>query len=242
MSRTTLLSVFCLCVLACCGCNGPRARTDFDFGPGGWGGADLEFSRNPADGSLAIKSGMLVNRDFRWADSQFSLDFKDKPDLVWGFRLLDDTFRDMRRRDLLQSRTVIKTGPDKFYTGSNLPASEIWRLWPYDRVLDVAFVRDKDGRGYKVFGGWWQERILGEGLAAVKVEGAHDVRLKRNSWNRLTVTIQNGKITYKLNGKPGKGGFQVDPRANGRLGIAVHQGGPLVIRNLNLGGGEADGP
>ncbi len=227
--------VLCGClVVTVAGCRSPAVQADFQFDARGWGGPDLKYALDPSTNTITVHRGMLVNEDFRWAESRFSFEFRDRSDLVWGLRLLDRVFRGVRRADLRNTRTVVKTGPRTFVSGKDLPPDERWRLWKYDRMLDVAFVSAKKGTGYKVLGGWWYEHILGDGLAAVKVEGAHDVRIKRNAWNTFSASTLGGKFTYTLNGRPGSGSFQLDRRTNGRLGIFVKHGGPLCIRNLKF--------
>ena len=194
----------------------------------------MKYSLAPVGNVMKIESGMLVNRDFRWAESEFSFEFLDSRDLIWGIRLLDRVFRPARRRELRRARTIVKTGPKTFTSGSKLPPDQLWRFWKFDRMLDVAFLQQRKGTGYKVLAGSWKERIFDTGLDAVEIEDGHKVKIKRNAWNKFSAKIVGGKLTYLLNGEAGSGSFQVDPRTNGRLGIFVHQGGPLYIRNLKF--------
>lgn len=230
----------CLLVVGVIGCKGAPEQHDFAFDRHGWGGPDLKYTIAPVGNVIKIESGMLVNKSFRWADSEFSFEFLDNRDLVWGFRLLDLVLRPTRRRELRSQQTLVKLGPKRFVSGSRLPPGELWRLWKFDLVLDLAFVHRQKGVGYKILAGWWKERFLDNGGEAVQLEGGHDVRMRRNDWNTFCAKVTRGKLTYTLNGRPGSGWFQVDLRTNGQLGIFVHQGGPLYIRNVRLGPPEPE--
>lgn len=232
MKRSAFVAICCGLLVAAAGC---RTNPGIKFDRRGWGGPGLVYTLGGKDNTITIKRGMLMNENFRWAESEFSFEFLDQRDLVWGMRLLDDVFLAQRRRDIRSARTIILTGSKTSVPGSKLPNDQLWRLWVFDRVLDIAFTRREKGIGYKVLGGVCKQRILPGGLRAVEVKSGHDVRLKQNGWNSFSAKIVGGKFSYVLNGQPGRGTFQVDPRTNGRLGMFVGGGGPLVIRNLRLG-------
>jgi len=230
-----LFAVFAvgLLLLAAAGCVGTGGRDDIHFDSGGWGGPNLKYESD--DGTIEIESGMLINRDFRWADSEFSFEFFDTRALVWGFRLLDVVFSTVRREALCNTR--VKIGNREFILGKDLPPEQMWK---FDTVLDAEVGPDKNGRAYKLLDAVWYERILDGGKLGVRISAPHDLEVKRDAWNTFSVSIVRGKFEYSINGEPGSArALQVDPRANGRLGIFLRQGGPLLIRNLRLGGRES---
>jgi len=227
MKRTAFVAICCGLLVAAAGC---RTNTGIEFDQRGWGGPGLEYALGGQDNTITIKRGMLLNEDFRWAESEFSFEFLDRRDLVWGFRLLDAVFRAARREALRNTR--VKIGDRVFVLGKDLPADQMWK---FDTVLDIEFTRDKKGRAYKVLDGVWYETILDSGKQGVRISATRDVRIKANGWNTFSAKVVGGKLTYSLNGEPGRGVLQIDRRTNGRLGIFVGSGGHLVIRNLRLG-------
>jgi len=234
MSRPWCAAAVCgLLVLAAAGCNGPSRKKDFEFDGSGWGGADLEHRSSPSTGTFQIESGLLLNRDFRWADSEFSFDFFDTPDLKWNLVLLDSVFLSARRKDLRD--TWIKTAPKKFELGKDLGPAQ---LWVFDRVAEMGFRRDQKGTTYKVLDAWWYPRIRDEGRQAdVRLKLVYDVRVRRSSWNTFRAKVAGGRLTYWVNGEAGKDPITIDARANGRLGIFVQKGVPLRLRNFRLSAG-----
>jgi len=228
----TRFSFVCLAVCLL-GCESAEVKS-FHFDGAGWGGPGLQYTADAAADTIQLAQGMLVNEKFRWAESSFSFEFLDRQDLVWGFRLFDDVFQPERRKNL-QSSTMVKVGPKKYVPGRKLTAEQIASYWQNDVVAEVALQRDVSGRRYKVLAGWWDERILEAGASAVRVEGVQEVHLKPGTWNTFSAQIACGKLTYAINGQPGIGTIQVDPRCGGRLGFFVEKGGPLLIRHLKLG-------
>jgi hypothetical protein len=219
-----------LLLAATAGCKGSGGVKDFDFDSHGWGGPNLTYRFDAAAKIIRIDSGMLVNRDFRWAESQFSFEFLDTRDLVWGFRLLDVVFSPMRHEALRTTR--VKIGEREFVPGRNLPPGQMWK---FDTVLDVEFRPETSGGTYKVLDGVWYESIMDNGKFGVRVTAPHAARIKQNAWNTFSARIVRGKLEYQINGEPGQGTFQIDARTNGRLGMFVQAGGPLLIRNVRLG-------
>ena len=229
MYRFRILAVVCVLLVAALGGCWNSARREISFDQHGWGGPKLEYSIE-RDGLISIKSGMLINEDFRWAESEFSFDFLDRRDLVWGVRLLDSVFAAARREALRNTR--LKIGDREFVVGKDLPAGQLWK---FDTVLDAEFRRDKNSRGYKVLDGVWYERILDNGRTGVRVSAPREVRIKPNAWNTFRAKVTGGKFVFSVNGVEGRGVIQIDQRTNGRLGIFVGADGPLLIRNLRLG-------
>ncbi|MFH1732146.1 MAG: hypothetical protein ABIF82_10935 [Planctomycetota bacterium] len=227
MKRFAFAAICCGLLIAAAGC---RTNTETKFDGRGWGGPGLEYALGGQDNTITIKSGMLMNENFRWAESEFSFEFLDRRDLVWGIRLLDAVFSAARREALRNTR--VKIGDRVFVLGKDLPADQMWK---FDTVLDVEFTRDKKGKAYKVLDGVWYETILDSGKQGVRISATRDVRIRANAWNTFSAKVAGGKLTYSLNGEPGQGALQIDPRTDGRLGIFVGSGGPLVIRNLRLG-------
>lgn len=227
MKRFAFVAICCGLLIAAAGC---RTNTEIKFDERGWGGPGLEYTLGGQDNTITIKAGMLMNKDFRWAESEFSFEFLDRRDVVWGFRLLDAAFSAARGEAL--RNTIVKIGDRVFVLGKNLPADKMWK---FDTMLDVEFTRDKKGRAYKVLDGVWYETILDSGRKGPRISATRDVRIKANGWNTFSARIAGGKLTYSLNGEPGRGALQIDPRSNGRLGIFVGSGGHLMLRNLRLG-------
>jgi len=227
MKRSAFVAICCGVFIAAAGC---RTNTGIKFDRRGWGGPGLEYALGRQDNTITIKSGMLMNENFRWAESEFSFEFLDRRDLVWGFRLLDEVFR-AARRDALRN-TRVKMGDRVFVLGKDLPAGQMWK---FDTVLDVEFRRDRKGKAYKVLDGVWYEAILDSGKQGVRISATRDVMIKATAWNTFSAKVAGGKLIYSLNGEPGRGALQIDRRTNGRLGIFVGRGGPLVIRNLRRG-------
>jgi len=232
MSRVCCAVALCgLVTLALAGCNSAPTKKGFEFDNSGWGGAGVKYEADPAQEAFKVQSGLLLNRDFRWADSEFSFDFFDTPDVKWTLVLLDSVFLEARRKDLHD--TWIKTAPKKFELGKDLGPAQ---LWVFDRVAEMKFRRDRKGASYKVLDAWWYPRIRDEGRQAdIRLKLVYDVRLRRNSWNTFRAKITRGKLTYWVNGEQGKDPFEIDRRANGRLGIFVQPGVPLRLRNVRLG-------
>ena len=212
-------------IFGCWGC----AQNEISFDRHGWGGPKLEYSSG-SGGQMTVKSGMLMNEEFRWAESEFSFEFLDQRDLVWGIRLLDSVFAAARREALRNTR--LKVGDREFVLGKDLPADQMWK---FDTVLDAEFRRDKTSQGYKVLDGVWYERIQESGKTGLRVTAPREVRIKPNAWNTFKAKISGGKFVFSINGVQGRGAIQVDRRTNGRLGIFVGSGGPLLIRDLRLG-------
>jgi len=229
MKRFAFVTICCGLLAATAGC---RTDTGIQFDERGWGGPGLEYTLGGQDNTITIKAGMLMNKDFRWAESEFSFEFLDRRDLVWGVVLLDSVFAGARLEDL-RRKNLSKTREGRYRLGRELSAGELWK---YDMVADLMFAADSAGRSYKVLSVLSYERFLDGGTQGVLLRGVHDVRVTRNAWNKLTVKVEKGKLTYTVNGRPGQGVIQVDPRANGRLAILGYKKtGPLRIRNLQLG-------
>ncbi len=227
MNRHVFLLAACAALLATAvGCKSHEMKFDRH----GWGGPSLEYDRQAKGTTIILRSGMLVNKDFRWAESEFQFEFLDRRDLAWGIRLLDTVFSEGRRKALRDTR--VKIGDQTFVLGKDLPPEQLWK---FDTVVDVQLRRDKKSRGYKVLDGVWYESFLEDGRTGVRIRAVRDVRVKPNTWNRMRVTVDGGKVSFRINDEPDKGALQVDQRANGRLGIFLEAGGPLLIRNLQLG-------
>jgi len=239
MNRAIVAVGLCaLLILGAAGCNGTKSNgllaEDFTFDGSGWGGLNLKYAHVRGSGELSLASGVLFDRDFRWRNSEFSFEFFDRPDLVWGIVLLDDQFREERRR--LLENTVIKTAPST-YDPAHKSAAEY--LWTFDRVLEIQLVPVSSGLGYKVLRGWWKSRILKGGVEAVQTSGTKGARIRRNAWNSFRMKVSAGEVEYAINGVVCAEAhrLQVDRRTDGRLGLFVYQkGGPLLIRKLTLGG------
>lgn len=229
MYRFRIQLCMCVCLAAALGGCWDSVIRDTTFDRQGWGGPKLDYSL-ASDGMITIKSGMLMNKDFRWAESEFSFEFLDRRDLIWGIRLMDTVFATQRREALRNTR--LKIGDDVFVVGKDLPADQLWK---FDTVLDAELRRDEKSRGYKVLDGVWYERILDSGKTGVRVSAPCDVRIKPNTWNTFSAKIAGGKFVFALNGVENRGVIQIDQRTNGRLGIFVRADGPLLIRNLRLG-------
>lgn len=228
MVRFRIQAVVCVSLAAVLGgCWGAAGR-EMNFDRHGWGGPKLEYSTE-RNGLVTVKGGMLTNEDFRWAESEFSFDFLDRRDLVWGVRLMDSVFAKPRREALRNTR--LKIGDREFVVGKDLPADQLWK---FDTVLDAEFRRNKNSRGYKVLDAVWYERILDSGKTGVRVSAPREVTIKPNTWNTFRAKITGGKFVFAVNGVEGRGVIQIDRRANGRLGIFVSADGPLLIRNLRL--------
>ncbi len=234
MQRLDGAAVLCGLLMIAAGCGSTPPQHDFRYDNRGWGGPDLKYAVTPLGNVIRLDSGMLVNRDFRWAEEEFSFEFLDSRDLVWGIRLLDLVFRPARRQQLCSGRQLFATASGEFVVGNRLSPSEYWRLWEHDRVLDLAFVPDKQGQRYKILVGSWKEAYLENGLKAVEVGGTLQVNIHPDIWNTFSAKIVRGQLTYTVNGQPGPSPIRLDPRSNGQLGIFVRQGGPLCIRNLKL--------
>jgi hypothetical protein len=224
-------ALLCCAVLMSAGCTTSTVERDIEFDSSGWGGPNLNYTHDANAKLLSVKSGVLVNKAFRWSGSKISFEFLDRSDLAWGFVLTDLQFRAERRRALDQ--TWVKIAPKEFKKGRDVSAEQLWVL---DRVAEVKFLKEAGGRGYKAFAGWSFSRIGAEGKDAVRVGARHDAGIKRSAWNKITISITGGKLTYTLNGRQGAGGMQIDPRTNGRFGIFVLKDGPLQIRNLQQTG------
>ncbi|MFO7899491.1 MAG: hypothetical protein R6V58_10590 [Planctomycetota bacterium] len=226
--------LFCVLVALLAGCK-TAPPTDFEFDRHGWGGPDPQYTRRPESDGLELKPGVVFKQEFRWQDSTFSLEFLDKPDQVWGVVLTDFTFRGKRRRAL--DKTVIRTpGPKQFYLGRELGIDQ---LWPKYRVAELTLRRGGEGRPYKILDCWWHHDVI-DGKQNVRLTTTHDLRVRPNKWNELTVAVRRGRLTYTLNGRPcGEArALQIDPEANGRVGFFVYKNdGPLMLRNLRFGSG-----
>jgi diadenosine tetraphosphatase ApaH/serine/threonine PP2A family protein phosphatase len=212
------------------GCNGTQGALDIRFDDRGWGGPNLEYSVDSATKGIRIERGMLINKDFCWAGSEFSFEFLDTRDLVWGFRLLDEVFAAARREALRTAK--VKIGDREFVPGRGLPADQMWK---FDTVLDAECRPEKDGKTYKVLDVVWYESILENGRLGVRVSAPYEVRIRPQVWNKFSAQIVNGKLTYAVNGEACKSPLQMDKRMNGRMGIFVLKGGPLCVRNIQLG-------
>ena len=225
------LVLSCLLALLAAGCNGLGERDDFTFDGRGWGGPNLKYSTVSSEKLIKIERGMLVNEDFRWAENEFSFEFLDSRDLVWGIMCLDSVFQEGRHEEL-SKRTMSKISDGVYVPGKKLPPNQLWK---YDVALDAMFIPDREGRGYKVLNIISYEQFIDQGRQAVRVVTTHNVRIRPDAWNTVSAKFHGGRLTYSINGEPG-GGAQVDQRANGRLGILVRAGtGPLLIRNVRLG-------
>jgi len=225
------LVLSCLLALLAAGCNGLVEREDFSFDGKGWGGPNLKYSTVSSENLIRIEQGMLVNADFRWAENELSFEFLDSRDLVWGIMCMDSVFQE-GRRDELSKRTMSKVGDGVYVPGRKLPPDQLWK---YDVALDAMFIRDQEGRGYRVLNIISYEQFIDQGRQAVRVVTTQNVGIRPNAWNTFSARFRAGKLTYSINGEPG-GGAQVDQRANGYLGILVRAGtGPFLIRNLKLG-------
>jgi len=226
-----IAALCCLLAVSGAGCNDAPVRADFDFNKDGWGGPFLEYTFNPQTDTYRITSGALVSRDFRWANSQVSFQFLDKSKMVWGLVLLDHAFGKARREWMHEG--WIKIAPGNFKPGKNL---RYQKLWLYDRVAELTFRHGGEGRAYKVLDAWWDNQFI-DGQRSIRLRAEQALRVKRNTWNTLSVQIERGVLTYALNGQPCRKEerLKIDPRANGRLGMFVYKdGGPLLIRNLKL--------
>ena len=216
-------------------------RTDFDFNGAGWGGPDpkyspdpLRYTHNPTTNTFTLLGGMLLHRDFRWAEAEFSFDFMDRRNLVWGFRLFDEVLAKGRHEEL--RTTWVKIGEKKYVLGlpENLPPEQMWK---FDLVLEVRFRIDKDGRGYKILEGHGYKKMRDKGVAGVRLEAVQDAQIKSNTWNNFRAKVASGALTYWINGRKSAEPLQLDPKTNGRLGLFVEAGrGPLAVRNLKLAG------
>ncbi len=200
-----------------------------EFGSNGWGGPTPIYSTVPGDGSIRLDQGILVHRDFRWADAEFSFEFFDAPALVWGIYLFDDVFLAARRQALRGG--YFKIGDKVFVPGKNLPAEHLWK---FDAVVDMMFRDDEKAGHYKVADAVWYQSFYESGKVAYRVKATHDVRIEPQTWNRFRGKMSGGMLTYWVNDVPGASTLQVDKRANGRLGFFVSKGGPLRVRNLKL--------
>jgi hypothetical protein len=235
MTTSKLFALGCAALLVA-GCASNQALTirQIEFDTRGWGGPNLDYEVDPRTGEILLRSGMMVHRDFRWGSSEFRFDFHDTRDLVWGIRLLDSVFRPARRADL--RKTWVKVGPKNWKRGREIPPEH---LLAHDAVAEMSFVPDPTPNAYKLMRGRWDVRILDEGLEAVRVEGQRALNIRRGQWNQFRVRVDDGEVTYWLNGRRGETGekpIRIDSRANGRLGIVIQSGGPLRIRNLRFSG------
>ena len=212
------------------GCVGPGPVEEFKFDARGWGGAGLEYTFDPVADSIAVRSGMLVREGFRWAESEFAFEFLDARDLVWGFRLMDSEFAEARRAALRDQRFTI--GGKEFTPGRDLPADQLWK---FDVVVEAVVVAEPKGRAYKVLDAEWCGRLPEDGRTGVGLSARLDLQVRRGAWNTFRARVRKGEMTCWVNGREGSGTLQVDPRANGRLGLFVATGGPLRIRKLRLG-------
>ena len=232
MKAFGLAGLLCIVLSAgATGCRNSAVEGAIPFDNDGWGGPNLAYTYDRAKDCFTVRNGMLMSRDFRWAGSDFSFEFLDTRELVWGFRLLDKVFSAERRAAL----GLVKIGEKKYAFAKDLPADQMWK---FDTMLDVVFTLDTRGRGYKVLVQNGYVRLLDRGRRGARVRVTHDVRIKRNTWNRFSARVAGGKITYSINGEQAATPLQVDARADGRLGVYLETGGPLLIRNLKLSAGS----
>lgn len=225
-----LVFLACLAPLALGGCRGPGKVREMTFDGAGWGGPNLKYTADAAAKTLRVEAGMLVNRDFRWAGSEFAFEFFDMRELVWGVRLMDLNFAPARYEAL--RKTWMRLGEKKFVVGAELTAEQLWK---FDTVLEAEFHLDKVSRIYKVLDVAAWGRLDQDGKEAERISGTHEVPVRQNSWNSFRATVVDGKLTYWVNGEKGRAVIELDPRTNGRLGIFVVGGAPLQIRKLTLG-------
>ncbi len=239
MYRLRIQVVVCAVIaLLAGGCLGATPRHDFPFDESGWGGDNPDYTID-VTGDIVLRGQLLVNRDFRWANNRFSFEFKDSANLIWRLLLFDERFRGERRRKLLGKKSLLRVAGGKPMLGVQVPPDRYWTLWSYDIVLAAEFLRDTTGPGYKVFATRWTVQVDDADLSRrAETVANQGVQLIRGGWNKLEVQIQDGNLTYTLNGRKGSGAFQMDSRLRGRLGFSVARGSVLHIRKLKLGRGS----
>lgn len=203
-------------------------KNDFSYDKNGWGGADLKYVAGP-DG-IQLDSGLMVNRDFRWAGGEVSFEFLDRPDIFWGIYFLDLTFRAERRAKITGDTQLVHT-QDGTFVGMKLPKSQYWTLWPFDKVMRFVFCSDGTT---KIMEAEWYTALLEDHLTACRASSSRPADIQPG-WNTMRIRIENGQCAYWLNGKENViGTIRIDSRYNGQFGFFVKSGGPLLIRNLQM--------
>lgn len=240
ISRRRLAILTCLPAVllsfAAIGC--ASAKNDFDYDKNGWGGDNLKYA--VSGDTIQLGSGMMVNRDFRWAGGEISFEFQDTPDLVWGIKLLDLRFRPERRARICSDKQLVRDQKGAApYVGTKFPKSDYWKLWRFDSVFDFKFYADAKVAPYKALGAVWNSSLQEDHVTACVGSNSLPVDIQRNEWNTLRVQIANGECRYWINGVPNPvGQIKIDPRYDGQLAVFVEGGGPLCIRNLRLTSGK----
>ncbi len=224
--------LLCLGAVLAAGCR-TGSPTDFTFDRHGWGGPDPQYQWEPARSQIELESGTVFHDEFRWQNGSFSLEFLDKPDQVWGIVLTDFTFRDERRAALERELIEFGSEADLGHVGRD---PGIDKVWPRFCVARMTMKRGGRGRSYKVLECWWHQEVV-DGHRNVRLQTTHDLRVLPNEWNRLSVTVREGRLTLALNGRPvgEPGAALIEPRADGRVGFFVEPGtGPLLLRRLQF--------
>jgi hypothetical protein len=226
-----LLGCTALLAAGCPSGQRPVRFEDIEFDERGWAGPDLDYTVEP-DGTIVLREGMMVRDGFRWGSGEVSFEFLDHRDLVWGVRFLDGFFRRTRWADLHNAQVKLGTREWKFKGGASAE-----RYLLSDIVAELWFWPDPTPASYKMMHCRWDERILGNGIEAVRVEGRRAANIRRGTWNHIRLRVRDGELTWWINGKPPRTGvkpIRIDSRANGRIGFAVQSTEPLRIRRLQF--------